>query len=138
MVQFYVLSILVNLLGGFLLAGDVISKKFSSFDFCHNILKSESYTLIFAIVAAVAGIFKLISPIYVNHVIYVLGDLLPAAASLVIAAFFFCKYLLEKKGVLEGTFGSIDLFIEKYKTLIGIACLAIAFLHFLFPHVIFL
>ena len=136
MVQFYVLSILVNLLGGLLLAGEIISKKTTSFDFCNKILKSELYTLIFAIIAAVAGLFKLISVFEGD--LYVIGDILPAAASFTIALYFFSKYLLEKKGVLEGTLGSIDLFIEKYKGIVGIACIVIAFLHFLFPRVLFL
>jgi len=136
MVQFYVLSVLVNLLGGFLLAGDIISKKFSTFDLCNKILKSETYTLILTIIAAVAGIFKIISVFEGD--LYIIGDLLPAAASFTIATYFFCKYLFEKKGVLEGALGSIDLFIEKYKSLIGIACIVIAFLHFLFPRVLFL
>ena len=133
MPQFYVLSILVNLLGGLILAGEVISKKTSSLDFCSNILKSGIYTLIFAIIAAVAGIFKIISVFYGD--IYVIGDLLPAAASLTIAAYFFCKYLLDKKGTLEGIFETINMFIEKFKIIIGIACIIIAFLHFLFPSV---
>ena len=136
MVQFYVLSILVNLLGGLLLAGEVISKKTTSFDFCNKILKSELYTLIFAIIAAVVGFFKIISPFGTN--IYIIGDLLPAIASFTIAVYFFCKYLLEKKAVLEGTLGSIDLFIEKYKAIIGIACIIIGFMHFLFANILFL
>jgi hypothetical protein len=135
MAQFYVLSVLVNILGGFFLAGDIISKKFSSSDFCDKILKSEIHLLIFSIIALVAGIFKIITPF---DGIYVVGDLLPAIASLTITAYFFCKYLLEKKGVLEGTFGSIDEFIEKFKAIIGIVCMIIAFLHFLFPKALFL
>ncbi len=136
MVQFYVLSILVNLIGGLLLAGDAISKKISTLEFSQNILKSQTYTLTFAIIAAIAGLFKIISVF--DGDVYVIGDLLPAAASLAIAIYFFCKYLLEKKGVLEGTLGVIDVFIEKYKSFTGIACIVIAFLHFLFPRVIFL
>ena len=136
MPQFYVLSILVNLLGGFLLADDVLSKKLSTFNISDKILKSEIYTLIFAIIAAIAALFKIIS-VYAGD-LYVIGDILPAVASFIIAAYFFCKYLLEKKGVLEGTFGSIDLFIERYKSLLGIACIIIAFLHFIFPQVLFL
>ncbi|MCL2293684.1 MAG: hypothetical protein FWC36_02300 [Spirochaetes bacterium] len=136
MVQFYVLSILVNLLGGFLLAGDVISKRFSSSGFYQKITKSEVYMMIFAIIAAIAGIFKIISVLEGN--IPIIGDLLPALASFTLAIHFFCKYLLEKKGMLEGTLGTIDLFIENYKTLIGIACIIIAILHFLFPSALFL
>jgi len=48
------------------------------------------------------------------------------------------KYIFEKKGILEGTLGTIDMFIENYRILIGILCIIIAFLHFLFPRVLFL
>ena len=136
MVQFYLLSILVNLLGGFLLAGDIISKKFASFEVRNKIIKSEAYTLIFAIIAGIAGIFKIIS-VYEGD-LYVIGDLLPAIASFTLAIYFLCKYIFEKKGILEGTLGTIDMFIENYRILIGILCIIIAFLHFLFPRVLFL
>ena len=136
MVQFYVLSILVNLTGGLLLSGDALSKKISSLDFCHKILKSETYTLTIAIIAAIAGLFKIISVFEGD--LYIIGDLLPAAASFTIAFYFFAKYLLDKKGVLDGHFGTISAFIENYKTPIGIACIIIAFLHFLFPGVVLL
>ena len=136
MVQFYLLSILVNLLGGFLLSGDIISKKFASLEVRDKIIKSEAYTLIFAIVAGIAGIFKIIS-VYEGD-IYVIGDLLPAIASFILTAYFICKHISEKKGMLEGTLETIDMFIENYKTLIGICCIIIAILHFLFPRVLFL
>ena len=136
MVQFYVLSVLVNLLGGFLLAGEVLSKKVSTSDLYNKVIKSEFYTLTFAIIAGIAGIFKIISVLEGN--IPVIGDLLPAVASFVLALHFFCKYLLEKKGLLEGLFGTIDLCIDKFKIIIGLACIVIAILHFLFPRALFL
>ena len=105
MVQFYVLSILVNLLGGFLLAGDVLSKRFASFDVRDKILKSEAYTLIFAIIAGIAGIFKIISVFHGD--IPIIGDLLPAIASITLALYFLCKHLIEKKGLLDGTLAQL-------------------------------
>ncbi len=136
MVQFYFLSIFVNFIGGLLLAGDTINKQFTSLESLQELFKSTSYKLIFAIISAVAGIFKIIS-VFEGDV-YVVGDLLPAAASLAISVHLFSSYLYEKKGIVEEHLEKINIIIEEYKTLIGIACLIIAMLHFFFPDVLFI
>jgi len=136
MVQFYFLSIFVNFIGGLLLAGDNISKQFNSIDSLQELFKSTAYMFIFAIVAAIAGVFKIISVFEGD--IYVIGDLLPAAASIIIAIHFFTQYFYEIKGSAESHLEKINTVVEEYKTLIGYASIIIAILHFFFPDVLFI
>ena len=136
MVQFYFLSIFVNFIGGLLLAGDNINKQFPSIDSLQELFKSTSYMLIFAIVAAVAGVFKIIS-VFEGDV-YVVGDLLPAAVSIIIAIHFFTHYFYEKKGTADVHLEQINTVVEEYKTLIGYGAIIIAILHFFFPDVLFI
>ncbi len=136
MVQFYFLSIFVNFIGGLLLAGDVINKQFPNLDTLKELFKSSTYMLIFGIVAAVAGLFKIISVF--SGDVPIIGDLLPAAASLSIAVHLFSNYFYDKSGVLDGKLEKVNTFIDKYKNIIGITAIIIAILHFFFPNVLFI
>ena len=131
----YFLSILCNGIAGFLFVyGDVFEGKGDD-------AKSSSFAggfkLIVGIVAAVTGVLKLLMPV---RGVPILGDLLPAVAGMV--AGFMLVYGFyrdnvsksDESGKLE-TFGSALLV---YKKPIGIACIAVAVLHFLFYGALFL
>ncbi len=136
MVQFYFLSIFVNVIGGLLLAGDAISQKTSTIQSLQEFFRSTTNLLVFSIVAAVAALFKVISVFEGD--IYVIGDLIPAAASAAIAVHFFSRYLYEKKGSVDSYLEKANVILEEYKTILGIACIIIAILHFFFPGVLFI
>jgi hypothetical protein len=136
MEQFYFLSVLVNITGGLLMAGNVIIKTIYNSEAIQKLLKIEAFLLIFSIIAAITGLFKIISPLKGD--VYVIGDIFPAAASFTIAIHFFSKYLEEKNSVIFDPLGKIEPVVENYRSFIGIACIAIAILHFLFPQVLFI
>ncbi len=136
MVQFYFLSIFVNFIGGLLLAGDTINRQFPGFESLQEFFKNSSYMLFFAILSAVAGIFKIISVF--DGDVYVVGDILPALASITISIYLFNAYFVEKKGVSEPHIEKINIFIEEYKSLLGITIIVISILHFFFPDVLFI
>lgn len=136
MVQFYFLSILVNFIGGLVLSGDIFAKKCSCIAALQDFFKTATHQLIFAITATVAGVFKIISVL--NGNVLIIGDILPAVASLFIAIHFFSTYFTEKTGKVEEHLDKVNNYLEGYKSILGIVCIIIAMLHFFFPGVIFL
>jgi purine-cytosine permease-like protein len=136
MVQFYFLSIFVNFIGGLLLAGETINKQFTKLDTLQELFKAPTYLITFSIVAAVTGVFKIIS-VY-NGDIPVIGDLLPAVISILIAIFLFFSYQKNKNGEIKSSFEKTDTLIQKYRNILGIAAITISLLHFFFPNVLFI
>jgi hypothetical protein len=142
MVQLYFLSIVLNGLAGFLFVfadldgGDSAedSVKFSSI--------GSGFRLIIGILAAVTGILKLLLPMGDAGKIGlpILGDLLPALASLTAGFMLIFGFYRERSPHVDSEekinhFGEIAL---HYKKAVGIALLAVALLHFLFPSALFL
>jgi hypothetical protein len=142
MVQLYFLSIVFNGLAGFLfvfaeLGGDDSaenSAKFSSV--------GSGFRLIVGILAAVTGILKLLMPMGDAGKIGVpiLGDLLPGLASLIAGFMLIFGFYRERSSHVDSEekinhFGEVAL---HYQKAVGIALLASALLHFLFPAALFL
>jgi len=136
MLQLYFLSILCNGLAGFLFVyGDAFEGRPAE-----NNLKSPSFNggfrLIVGIVTAVTGLLKLLAPVRVP----ILGDLLPAVAGIV-AGFMLVYGFYRDHSTRTDAEGKIDrvgnVFLQ-YKKQVGIACIVIAVLHFLFPGALFL
>ena len=136
MVQFYFLSIFVNLIGGLLLAGEILNKQFSKLDILQELFKAPTYLLSFSIVSAVTGIFKIIS-VY-NGDVPVVGDLIPALISILIAVFLFVSWQKTKEQEINTALEKTDSLIEKYRNILGIAAIVVALLHFFFPDVLFI
>jgi hypothetical protein len=136
MIQFYFLSILFNLVSGYLL----VRNKAEGEESVENSLKfpvnMETFKLILGILTALTGLLKLLSS--VEGDVPVAGDLLPALTGMAAGAVlvFSCyreQSALEKEGVTQPGEG-----ILKYRKWIGVAAAASALLHFLFPRALFL
>lgn len=136
MVQFYFLSIFVNFIGGLLLAGDTINRQFTKLDTLQELFKAPTYLITFSIVAAVTGVFKIISVF--NGDVPVIGDLLPAVISILIAVFLFLSYQKDKNGEIKTSLEKTNSLIQKYRNILGIAAIIISLLHFFFPSVLFI
>lgn len=136
MVQFYFLSIFVNFIGGLLLASEAVNKQFTKLDVLKDLFQAPTYLLSFSIVSAVTGVFKIIS-VY-NGDVPVIGDLLPAVISILIAVFLFLTYQKNKTGEIKSAFEKTDTLIEKYRNILGITAITVSVLHFFFPGVLFI
>jgi len=140
MVQFYLLSIVINGLVGFLLVfGDIIEGD-STANGLKLFLSSWGFRLVLGILAAITGILKFLSPI--DNKIPILGDFLPAlgslAAGFILIFSFYRENSAKSSDNEEGKLDRIgDMFLH-YRKAIGIALLVIAALHFLFPRALFL
>jgi len=136
MLQLYFLSILCNGLAGFLFVyGDAFESRVSGDNPKVPPFKG-GFRLVVGIITAITGLLKLLAPVRVP----ILGDLLPAAAGLV-AGFMLMYGFYREHGSGAGAETKMDrvgsVFLQ-YKKQIGIACMVIAALHFLFPHALFL
>ena len=137
MIQLYFLSIVFNGLAGFLFIfgdaeGDDSAERGKKFAFI-----GSGFRLIIGILAAITGILKLLYPMMG---IPVLGDLLPALAGLTAGFMLIFSFYRERSANVDSEekinrFGEVVL---HYKRVIGIALLAVALLHFLFPPALFL
>jgi hypothetical protein len=136
MIQFYFLSILFNLVSGYLLVTDRTEAEESVENSLKFSVNAGTLKLILGILTALTGILKLLSS--VEGDVPVAGDLLPALAGMAAGAVlvFSCyreQSTLETEGIEQP-----GEFILKYKKWIGIAAAASALLHFLFPKALFL
>ena len=127
MMQFYFLSVLTNLLIGFLL---VFEKQASEIKYFEN----KTVRLVIGIVACITGIIK----IFVVSSVPVFGDFIPFVAGIAGGFTLLLEYYIQKKDIVikEESFLS-KVFIAN-KKIVGIVCLAAAGLHFVFPKVLFL
>ena len=138
MIQLYFLSILFNGLIGFLLVftdsfrGESIE---NSMKFSFN---SGGFRLILGICAAIIGFLKLLMP--VEKQVPILGDLIPALAGILAGFIIIFGFYREHSSRIERE-GQLDRLGDtflRYRKAAGIALLAVAALHFLFPTALFL
>ncbi len=97
MVQFYFLAIFVNLIGGIYFANDFFAKKFPKVVKVKEFFENSTSKLIFAIIAGITGLFKIISVTAGD--VAVIGDLLIAITSLIICLYFLRDTIIKNVAV---------------------------------------
>ena len=135
MVQFYLLSVVLNAFAGYIL---IVEEEGSVLEFKGGFsLKDETFRLVVGILAAVTGFLKLLSVI--DGDVPVLGDLLPAITGFLTGFILIFEYYRNRSSVeaSEQT-EKIDKVLVSNKKIIGFAALIAAALHFLFPRVLLL
>jgi hypothetical protein len=100
-------------------------------------LENRGAALTLGIVTAVIGFLKFFvrAP---NDTVPVAGDLLPAIAGLAVGATLFFEALLRKPSTPERPVDRYAKAVLTYRIPLGIVCVAIALLHFLFPQAVIL
>ena len=158
MLQFYFLSILLNVLAGLVLvyASD-FTKKEADFApetagdeegsgespespasrlFKGAFLDDMTFRLVLGALSVLGGIMKLLSP--VQNDMPVIGDLIPALSGLAAGA----ALLIEFYAVRNSLETSFPAFIQKIfvdgRKYIGVFCIIAGLMHFVFPRVLFL
>ena len=134
MLQIYVLVVAVNALMG----GVIILSKFKE-DALQGALRGNTFTLSLAIIACVIAVASLIAPYGSGGLstIPLLGDLFPTLITIAGYFVFLTRYIRQNypdKVELNNFF----ITVEANEYYVGIACLAIAVIHFLFPAMLFL
>lgn len=124
MLQFYFLSVFFNLFTGFVLVND--QKNFIEL----SLLKERVFRLVLGVLSTVTGVIKLFVVVYSSAVI--VGDFIPAVAGIAAGVVLMIQDDNEK---LPEWFKKIFM---ANKFIVGIVCLAVAVLHFVFPGALFL
>jgi hypothetical protein len=135
MLQFYFLSIALNALAGYILIRgneeNVLGLK-SGFS-----LKDETFKLVVGILSVLTGLLKLLSVIEGD--VPVIGDLFPALTGFLSGVILISEYFRSRSSLeVPERAEKFDRFLTANKKLIGMAALAAAALHFLFPRVLLL
>ena len=137
MVQFYLLAVCLNLLGGLVLAAPYFKERFPGISGLREFLfdkKALRISLISSLL--IVGILKIIS-VFVGDVIIV-GDLLPSLTLLVSGFTLLVEYLSESSDAEKGFIKKMDGIFVKHSSIVGVAAFVAGTLHFIFPGVLFL
>ncbi len=137
MAQFYLLSIFANIVAGLTLAGDFLGGRFAFLSSFKSLRENRAAQVIIGAVTLVVGVIKLFvgSP---GELVAVAGDLLPALGGIILGGVLLVEAFrthIEKKGEKATT---ISKAVLSYRVPVGIAGVAIALVHFLFPGVVIL
>jgi len=137
MVQFYFLSIVLNVLGGLILASDRLGTKLPAIEMVREYLDEKpSLKLGFALLAIITGILKLLSAMKGD--VPVAGDLLPVLAGWSVGVILFSEYYSVRNEPESVTVERPKNFLIRNKTVFGIAAAVIGVIHFFIPRVLFL
>ncbi len=148
MLQFYFLSVLLNLVTGLVLlcgrgqdAGGSIgddgwedSGGGSRRAFSNPILgflEGRNFKLVLGVLGVLAGLMKLL-PV-VNGGVPVIGDLLPAVTGIVGGLCVLLDFYMEANSIDYSPNGLLQKLLVDNRRTVGICCLAVATLHFVFP-----
>ena len=107
MIQFYLLAVIMNILGGIFMAAPMLQEKVPVLQSLQEALKINiASRIILIILSLVVGIFKLLS--VTRGDVAVVGDLLPAIGLLVMAVVFFLDYYTEQSEVRSSFIESLQ------------------------------
>ena len=142
MYQLYLISIVVNVLIGFLLIFSHTGDNYSTEKKLKFSLASGGFRLLLGIAAAITGVLKLFIPVENRNgtSIYILGDLLPALAGIAAGFVLIFDFYRENssKADLDGQLDRIGEQFLNHKKIIGFGLIAVSVLHFFFPAGLFL
>lgn len=135
MLQFYFLSILLNVLTGISLV--YVKKNESTVpDKTRDLFESTNFKLILGILTTFTAVMKLLSVL--PGEVPIAGDLIPVLAGLAGGITLLFDYYKEKSSVELHFSPAINAFFTKGRIYTGYACIAAAIVHFLLPKVLFL
>ncbi len=139
MVQFYFLAVCFNLIGGFVLAAPHFSEKFPALSAFREFVYSKKGIRIGLITSLfLVGILKIIS-VFKGDIIIV-GDLLPSLTLMVSGFTLLIGYIYTDNDevAVKGFLKKMDNIFVKHSSIVGVAAVVAACLHFFFPGVLFL
>jgi hypothetical protein len=134
MMQFYFLSVFVNLLAALVLSGEYLGSKMKNLEPLMTALSVRGARLGVGIAAFLVGFLKLLIP----QDVPVVGDLLPALGGMAMGAALFFEYMKERGDKTEEEMSSLEKLAVGYKVPLGLAGGIISVLHFLLPRFLFL
>jgi hypothetical protein len=136
MVQFYFLSIVTTILSGFVLSLELLERKMPRLSGVRGMFSGKVFRFVLGICTLLFGFLKLLSA-YRGDV-PVVGDLVPAAAGMIMGITLIIDYYKSKATVSSQAVETFDRVFVRRKSIIGIIGMAVGILHFFIPSVLFL
>lgn len=141
MVQFYLLSILMNIVAGYSLISFQTEATGTKFDGVREYLKDSTIRLVLGILCSTVGLFKLLT--VMRGDIPVIGDLVPSLAGMasgftLLLEFYKSNSTKSNSTVTSTTLAKLDSIFMANKRLVGIISIVSGFVHFLFANILFL
>ena len=150
MYQFYMLSIICNVIAGLylFLSPDNINSKNGDTEKetkekpqlvlpgFMSLLSNKMAKFWLGAAAIIIGIFKMISPIESDIVI--IGDFLPLLSCFIVGCVFIIDFFKSSSDIASDTINKLDTVVSHNRKYIGMFSLVVAVLHFLVPGVIVL
>jgi hypothetical protein len=141
MIQFYLVSVILNIVGGYSLCPDASARRGTSFDGVREFLCERTTRVVLGILTSVTGAFKLLTAMRGD--IPVIGDFLPATAGMTVGVTILIDVYGGRPSPTQGSStpragGSAERFLLRNKGVVGIAGIIAGIVHFLFPMVMFL
>jgi len=137
--QLWFLSVLLNVLAGLVLIFSVSNPETSTeaadgFASAPAFFENKTFRLVLGILSVLAGVIKL--GITQSHVPF-LGDLLPALAGIAAGAALLVEYYSHSTSLSIELPDFLRLICIDEKKYLGIVCIVVAVLHFVFPKILF-
>jgi len=133
MVQFYALSVVVNVLAGLLLAGGAKENKTTFLYKLKGLFETKAAKFSLGLLSLIVGLFKILTP--TSGDVPVVGDILPAVTGFVLGGILLLDFLRTSSD-LEEEPNKLSTRILSNKKYIGMAGIVAGILHFLMPAVI--
>jgi hypothetical protein len=137
MAQFYLLSVLVNVVAGLTLAGDTLGERFESLASFKSLRGNRTALIVIGLISLLVGVitFFVRAP---GDTVPVVGDLLPSLAAIAQgAALLVESFQTQVEGRGAGA-EKLSKAVIAYRVPLGIAGACIGLIHFLFPAAVIL
>ncbi|HUI72935.1 MAG TPA: hypothetical protein VL354_20600 [Spirochaetia bacterium] len=137
MAQFYLLSVVANLVASLTLGGEYFGEKMPFMKCFMELISTRGARITVGISTLVVGVIKLFVLSPGEHVL-ILGDFLPAVTGVAIGALLLAQSHPDRVERAGEQIRKISATALTYKVPVAIAGIVVAFLHFLFPGLVIL
>ncbi len=137
MFQIFLLSVLLNIFGGALLAADFLKEKLPAVGKLQAFMaENKAYITIISLGMVVTGVLKLIFPSTINGSF--IQDLIPALLAIITGICLFYGYYKKVSDVDSDTTSFMDKYIYAYRDVIGIITVLSGIAHYILPRFVLL
>ncbi len=137
MFQIFLLTVLLNIFGGALLAADFLKEKMPAIGKIQVFMgENKAYITILSLAMVATGILKLIFPSTINGSF--VQDLIPALFGIITGICLFYGYYKKVSDVDSDTTSFMDKYIYAYRDVIGIVTALSGIAHYILPRFILL
>lgn len=136
MIQFYALSVFLNVLAGYALVSAEASAGGTRLDALRELLEDPTLRLVVGVLTATTGVFKLLSVLPGD--IPVVGDLVPCFAGLAAGFTLLLEFYKRNSNVSSPVIERLEALFLGRRKLVGKAAIFAGSMHFLFAKVLFL